>query len=182
MAWNVLPLTEGGLFEPMDMEGQQVEEDMKESGFLWAVPKKRRSVEVRLRKKFGVEKWRPFGSKMFQPKKNIISCPSCGEYHEANYLCPHCYEKVRLETQKVQEAIEQDYQRNEPIDKEMAILYEDDPRDKKEAQTIRLIEVPHKRPAWFSQNLLSKTGLNPKTETNVVEKETPPGPGTSSSS
>lgn len=58
--------------------------DIIGDGFMWAVPKTRRPVEVRLSRKFGFPEkhW-----KMLVPKKNLLMCPSCGHDYVAGLLC-----------------------------------------------------------------------------------------------
>lgn len=123
-------------------------------GLLLAVPKKRRSIAKRLSMKFGVKKWAPHGWKMIDPKTNIITCWTCGNYHEAQYLCEHCYGKNMEETQVIQKNIleELGYDIN---DKEVKVLYRGDTRND-DQENIRFVEIPKERPQWFSRNLLSK--------------------------
>lgn len=121
-------------------------------GFLLAVPKKRRSVEKRMSMRFGVKKWAPHGWKMIDPKSNIITCKTCGHFHELEYLCTNCYEKNKEETVIIQEKILKDLG-YEIRDKEVRILYSGEERNDEE---VRFVEIPKKRPSWFSRNLLSK--------------------------
>lgn len=58
--------------------------DVVGDGFLLAVPKFRRTVEKRLKRKFGSPE---YVWKMLVPKTNIIMCNDCGNYHERGYLC-----------------------------------------------------------------------------------------------
>lgn len=55
-------------------------------GILWAVPKKRVSLEKRMKKKFGIKglniKW-----KIFEPKVTLRQCSQCGCDHEIGVLC-----------------------------------------------------------------------------------------------
>ena len=121
-------------------------------GLLLAVPKKRRSVEKRMSMKFGVKKWAPHGWKMIDPKSNIVTCKTCGHFHELQYLCTNCYEKNKEETVIIQESILKDLG-YEVRDKEVRILYSGEERNDED---VRFIEIPKERPNWFSKNLLSK--------------------------
>lgn len=59
-------------------------QEFMEDGFLWAVPKTRRSVEVRTKRKYGaIEGY----CKTIIPKNDILSCIYCGHDYEKNHLC-----------------------------------------------------------------------------------------------
>jgi len=53
-------------------------------GFLWGVPKKRRTLEKRLCRKFGAKDW---VWKLYVPKTNLRICDTCGHHYEAKHLC-----------------------------------------------------------------------------------------------
>lgn len=61
--------------------------DVLGDGFLWAVPKHRRSIEKRLKRKFGHP---DYIWKMMRPKTNLRVCNVCGDDHEAGVLCRKC--------------------------------------------------------------------------------------------
>lgn len=67
----------------------------------------------------------------------------------------NCYEQVKQETDLMQEAITKEL-KLDPIDKEVAIVYEDDPKDEKLFEGKRIVEMQKERPQWFSKNLLVK--------------------------
>lgn len=54
--------------------------DLIGDGLLWAVPKSRRSLERRLKRKFGFPR-------MLIPRTNLRSCNVCGDDHEVGVLC-----------------------------------------------------------------------------------------------
>ena len=58
--------------------------DIWGEGFLWGVPKHRRTIEKRMRRKFGHP---DYFWKLLKPKTNLIMCNSCGNYYEAGILC-----------------------------------------------------------------------------------------------
>lgn len=58
-------------------------EDLVGDGFLWGVPKHRRSRERRLIRKFGLE---TFHRKML-PIRKLLTCNECGHVHEPGRLC-----------------------------------------------------------------------------------------------
>ncbi|KAK0093187.1 hypothetical protein PV326_014122 [Microctonus aethiopoides] len=139
--------------------------DIIGDGFMWAVPKTRRSVEVRLSRKFGFPEkhW-----KMLVPKKNLLMCPSCGHDHEAGLLCNHCYTRVKVETEEMQKVIV-DTLSLKPVEKEVVVLYEGETQSnlKDYWKGQRIIELPKKRPAWFHSNLLQPTTEEPSTSKDV---------------
>lgn len=152
-AFDVVPVTSSALRVPSTQDASSIINDIFD-GLLLAVPKKRRSVEQRLSRKFGVKKWAPHGWKLLDPKTNIITCATCGNYHEIQYLCENCYQQNKAETLVIQENLlkELGYDVN---DKEVRILYKGE--SKVEESDVRFVEIPKKRPNWFTKNLLSKT-------------------------
>lgn len=58
--------------------------DIIGDGFLWGVPKSRRSVEKRWKRKFGDPY---YVSKLIQPKTYLKTCNECGDDYEAGVLC-----------------------------------------------------------------------------------------------
>ncbi|XP_017122482.1 39S ribosomal protein L32, mitochondrial [Drosophila elegans] len=124
-------------------------------GMLWAVPKHRRSVEKRLKRKFGFPEynWKPLVA-----KRNIRSCLQCGHDHEMGVLCPFCYQKVLKETELMQSKI-QETLGLEPVDKEVIVLYEGEKaqQSSEELKGKRIVEMKKPRPMWFTKNLLQKS-------------------------
>ena len=59
-------------------------------GFLWAAPKKRRSLEKRLMRKYGSLDTH---YKLLIPKKDLIVCVHCGHDHKRGYLCSKSIDK-----------------------------------------------------------------------------------------
>ncbi|TDG40234.1 hypothetical protein AWZ03_013345 [Drosophila navojoa] len=129
--------------------------DLIGDGMLWAVPKHRRSVEKRLNRKFGYPEyvWKPL-----KEKRNLRSCQHCGHDHELGLLCPHCYDKVRQETQLMQDKIQAQLGL-EPVEQEVIILYEGETADQTTdaASGKRIVEMKKPRPMWFTKNLLQKS-------------------------
>lgn len=52
-------------------------------GFLWAVPKHRRTIERRLKRRFGS----PGNWKIILPRNDLAVCKTCGHDHEIGVLC-----------------------------------------------------------------------------------------------
>ncbi|EZA48062.1 hypothetical protein DMN91_005960 [Ooceraea biroi] len=145
--------------KPANRLGSRSLKEILENGILWAVPKSRRTIAKRLQRRFGVKEyvWKPH-----QAKTNILICPNCGHNYEAGLLCGHCYEKVKIETKEMQDAIQKEL-RLEPVEKDVIVLY-DGERDEKTDEfwkNQRIVEMPKKRPAWFNRNLLEPTTQEP---------------------
>lgn len=101
--------------------------DFLKDPFLWAVPKHRRSIYRRRIRRFGnLDGF----YKMLQPRTNIVSCVDCGSDKEAGRLCPVCYARVKKETQEMQDSIQKELGLS-PVDREVAIVYQNDQIDKK---------------------------------------------------
>ncbi|XP_058057209.1 large ribosomal subunit protein bL32m isoform X1 [Anopheles bellator] len=142
--------------------------DLLGDGILWAVPKHRRTVEKRHKRKYGSPDYK---LKIFTPKTHLRTCANCGSDHEVGVLCPTCYRQVRTETELMQEKIQNELGL-EPIDKEVVVLYD---REKVEHsdelwQGKRIVEMEKPRPQWFSKNLLQTT-----TEQSSEPDELKPG-------
>lgn len=135
------------------IENTSVLKQILNDGFLWAVPRNRRSVERRLTRKMG--RTQIFFRGIF-PKRNLLICNICGHYHEAHTVCGNCWKRVREETEAMQETIQKEL-KLEPVEKEVIVLYTDDnPQIKNEIKNKKIIEMPKERPEWFSKNLLIK--------------------------
>nr|CAD7406857.1 unnamed protein product [Timema cristinae] len=140
-----------------------------EDSILWAVPRHRRTLEKRLKRKYGHP---DYVYKMLKPKSNLMVCNSCGHHHEAGILCAHCYDEVRKETEEMQTKIQEGLGLS-PVEQEVVVLYEGE----KEAQIAefwqgkRIVEMNKPRPTWFSKNLLQKTTSPPSSSTDVKPSE-----------
>ncbi|CAF1016893.1 unnamed protein product [Brachionus calyciflorus] len=133
--------------------------DILDKGFVWCpTPKHRTSAEKKLTKKF-LPLPNNFITKYSRPKTNIITCLECGNHHERGTLCGKCYEKVKIETQKVHEEMfkNENFKKSHPA-KEVKFLYEDDSRENLDQITKNelFVEIPNKRPSWFTSDLVTK--------------------------
>ncbi|CAD5118182.1 DgyrCDS6911 [Dimorphilus gyrociliatus] len=125
--------------------------DIVNDSILWAVPKSRRSVERRFTRRMRFHKHFEHAT----PKKNITPCLECGNWMERGTICGHCYEKVRDETEEMQNKIPEKIRNFDAPTKEIQFHYEDDdPQIRKENKYI--VDMKKKRPTWFNANLLSK--------------------------
>ncbi|KAG4078344.1 hypothetical protein HA402_013054 [Bradysia odoriphaga] len=142
-------------------------QDLIGDGFLWAVPKNRRTIEKRWKRKYGSPE---YFLKILQPKTTLRVCNHCGHDYEVGLLCPHCYAKVRQETELMQEKIQQQLGLD-PVDKEVVVLYDGEKVDQSAEfwKGKRIVEMERPRPVWFSKNLLQKS-----TEPAATTKEVKP--------
>ncbi|XP_030376133.1 39S ribosomal protein L32, mitochondrial [Scaptodrosophila lebanonensis] len=136
------------------------------NGVLWAVPKHRRTVEKRLNRKFGYPEyvWKPL-----KVKTHLRTCNQCGHDYEVGVLCPHCYDKVRQETQLMQDKI-QEHLGLEPVEQEVIVLY-DGEKTAEASDALkgkRIVEMQKQRPMWFTKNLLQKS-TQQQSETKEVK-------------
>jgi len=74
------PSCENGVRSPVDIKSVI---DSIYDGFLLAVPKHRRSREKRAKRRFGWTKVESF----MTPKRNLVECLDCGEWHEFHTIC-----------------------------------------------------------------------------------------------
>ena len=156
--------------QPITIPGRSIK-DILNDAFLWAVPKKRRSLEKRLSRRFG---WPKYVWKPPVPKTNILMCRKCGHDHEAGLLCAHCYEIVKKETEEMQEAIQTELGLS-PVEQDVVVLYEGE--KEKVANEFwkkqRIVELPKKRPEWFDQNLLESSAKELSDDVDIPRKDTP---------
>lgn len=119
------------------------------------MPKHRRTIEKRLKRKYGVPE---YFYKMLVPKTRLRVCNQCGHDHELGLMCPHCYDKVRQETELIQEKIQNELGLS-PIEKDVIVLYDGEKNEQPAEfwQGKRIVEMEKPRPMWFGKNLLQKT-------------------------
>ncbi|KAB0800910.1 hypothetical protein PPYR_05264 [Photinus pyralis] len=139
--------------------------DILNEGFLWAVPRNRRTIEKRLKRQYGDPY---YISKLLVPKKTLRACNVCGDDHEIGILCPTCYKKVIEETRAMQDAIQNELGLK-VVENEVVVLYngEKNSTPSEYFEGKRIVEIDKPRPAWFSKNLLQSTTQQPATSTNI---------------
>ncbi|KAF4522186.1 hypothetical protein B566_EDAN007334 [Ephemera danica] len=127
-----------------------------DQGFLWAVPRNRRTIERRWKRKYGSPE---YSMKIYLPKTNLIVCNTCGHNHEIGYFCGHCYAKIAEETKAAQDAVQEKLGLS-AVDKEVVLLYDGEQASPEQANR-RVVEVKRPRPSWFSRNLLQRSTDTP---------------------
>ncbi|ESO94135.1 hypothetical protein LOTGIDRAFT_232409 [Lottia gigantea] len=120
------------------------------SNTLFAVPRNRRSKEIRRTRKMQITGHYEYAL----PKNNIVSCLECGHWHEKQTLCGNCYDKVRKETEEMQEAMGTDTLKYSQPQSEVMFLYEGEETENVKGKYV--VKVDKERPGWFSKNLLTK--------------------------
>lgn len=110
--------------------------------------------------------------KTLQPKKFLIPCSTCGNHHENGFLCPHCYDKVRKETELIKEQI-QEKLKLDPVENDVVVLYDGEKGEHASEfwEGKRIVEMKKPRPTWFSKNLLQKSTQQNATTTEVKKNE-----------
>ncbi|XP_015924415.1 large ribosomal subunit protein bL32m [Parasteatoda tepidariorum] len=136
--------------------------DILQDGFLWAVPKHRRSLERRMTRRMGL-------GKPIIPKNNLIVCEACGHFHPVHTICGNCYSKVREETEYLQNAVINEL-KLDPIEQEVKLVYENDSKNERTFEGKRIIELPKERPQWFCNNLLMKDSEIPRKKTTSINE------------
>ncbi|KAK7887130.1 hypothetical protein WMY93_026751 [Mugilogobius chulae] len=113
-------------------------------GILWmAAPKKRRTIEVNRTR-------RRSDSKLLNLKTNIEPCLECGHLKQKHILCGFCYAKVSKETANIRKQIKEMESRPFGAPAVETIVLYDGETPNVQDKDKRIIEMPRKRPAWFS--------------------------------
>ncbi|KAJ0178746.1 hypothetical protein K1T71_005521 [Dendrolimus kikuchii] len=141
--------------------------DLIGDGFLLAVPKFRRTIEKRWKRRFGSPQ---YVWKMLVPKTTINVCHECGHHYERGRLCGNCYKRVKEETEAIQAKIQEKLGGGKPIEQDVIVLYEGEnvtEKPKEFWKGKRIIEMKKERPQFFSKNLLQKSTQQPSNATDV---------------
>jgi len=148
---------------PLQRQTCQEQDSLLQRGFLWVTPRRRRTVEARLNRRFGVKEWGT--SKMIEMNKKIRVDNNTGEYFELGKLAPLTYNKIMKETKLIQQRMAESFGTGTPKDKDVVVLYKG---EKKEVpDKFRVIEMDTERPSFFSSNLMQKTRDIDGTSTTV---------------
>lgn len=136
-------------------------------GTLWGVPKKRPTIESRLRKRFGVPGY-PLNTHVIRSRSDIVTCERCGDHHEAFTICRTCYLQVKGETEKIKSEINAQTSPLEPKEKDVFLKYENENADGDTDDKFRIIEIPRPRPKWFTKNLMEKSSRSVPSSRDVI--------------
>merc|ERR1712062_68950 len=139
--------------------------DIMKDGLLWNTPKHRKSMEVRNRQRFGVQKW---GNSRFHKVNHRIRVDhKTGEYFELGKLAPKTYEKIMKETSEIKSKISDTFGAFSARDKETTILYEGESTEKEDDHNL-VVTIDKQRPTFFSRNLTEKTSVSSKSESSTT--------------
>lgn len=147
--------------------------DLIGDGFLWAVPKFRRSLEKRMKRRFGQYDPTLPGVKMPLMNQRLRECDSCGDFFDPRTICATCYNKVRKETNEIKEKIMKKIGLS-PDDKQVVVLYDGESGESQPDEFWngkRIVEMEKPRPTWFSKNLLQKSTKEVDTNTKTVKPD-----------
>lgn len=143
--------------------------DLIGDGFLWAVPKFRRSLEKRMKRRFGTP---GMHEKIHRAKEYLVECDYCGDFFEPKSICATCYNKVRTETNAIKDKIMKKIGLK-PDDKEIVVLYDGEKGETSSEfwNGKRIVEMEKPRPNWFSKNLMQKSTKEVEKATKTVKPD-----------
>lgn len=84
-----------------------------------------------------------------------MTCLECGDFHEVHAICRSCFAKVQKESEKILENIRSIWQKNQPVDKDIQVVYQGETANT--SIDKRIVEVDRPRPLWFAPNLSQKS-------------------------
>jgi len=142
----------GGMSPLQPHHQLQQEVDPLAPGFLWVTPRRRRRVEARNCRKFGNKEWGTYKLPVINRRIRVDNIT--GEYFELGKLAPKAYKRIMEETRLIQERMQDSFGTGTPKDQDVVVLYKG---EKKEVpDKLRVIEMDHERPNFFSSNLMQK--------------------------
>lgn len=96
---NLAPIScNGTLPSPVGL-GRTILDELLD-GKLWATPKRRTPHRKIWARRYGDDNWR-FGTKLWKPNKNIVTCMECGSFHEYHTICRTCFEKISKKSKEL---------------------------------------------------------------------------------
>ncbi|KAI0980909.1 hypothetical protein GJ496_002802 [Pomphorhynchus laevis] len=124
----------------------------EENSIFWTVPKCRRSISKRRFRRLIDMPGSQF-RRFSKPRNDLDVCLRCGHWYEKGRLCRVCYNIVKKETNRMQEALNTDDFRLNNLYKEVEFTYDNEqPKDKTKTE----VKLEGKRPNWFTDRLRSK--------------------------
>lgn len=143
-------------------------DDLMRESILWGVPKKRVTIEQRLKKRFGVPNY-PQCAPILRPRKDLVICERCGDHHESYTICHSCYLEVKEVTDEIKKQIKSETNPLEPKEKEILVKFQND--DRSESNDYRIVEIERARPQWWAKNLLTKSTGTAKLTNNATDRK-----------
>nr|ACO11496.1 39S ribosomal protein L32, mitochondrial precursor [Caligus rogercresseyi] len=140
-----------GVASPLARQTPNDSSEISES-ILWAVPKKRRSLEKRMTRRFGSKHW---GTSKLVPMNHRIRVDNkTGEFFVLGQLAPRTFRAVMDETQSIQKKVK-DLFGKEPKNAEVGVRYVGE--NKRFGTGTKIVEMETERPKFFSRSLVEKT-------------------------
>jgi len=135
-------------------------------GILWNTPKKRRSLEVRKRKSFGMLEWGSY--KKLRPNRRLRVDHQTGHYFELGKLEVKSFLEIMEETKAIQAKMREAFGLG-PKDKEVAVAYADETDKFGNIDGVKVVEMEKERPSFFSKQLMQKsTKAKPTDDTTTT--------------
>jgi len=133
-------------------QGAIQDDSWLKGSIMWNTPTFRRTFEKRKTRRFGAPNWGVhFGPTL---NRRIRVDNKTGEYFEIGKLAPQTYKRVMEETKKIQKKMSDTFGAGLPKDEEVMVVYKGEGTSGN--SNVRLVEMEHERPSFFSQNLLQK--------------------------
>uniref|UniRef100_A0A0X3QGE8 Large ribosomal subunit protein bL32m n=1 Tax=Schistocephalus solidus TaxID=70667 RepID=A0A0X3QGE8_SCHSO len=119
--------------------------DIFDRFILFAVPKKRHSIERRRYRKF-----LSFTMDKIKLRQDLVACQHCGTWHPRSSLCVQCYDEVRRETNALRDSLQVSNLAGLSHTQPTEFLYDHELPKRPNALHHY---VDRKRPQWFSTEL-----------------------------
>ncbi|KIH54303.1 ribosomal protein L32 [Ancylostoma duodenale] len=122
-----------------------IQEMINDMRILLGVPKHRTPKPKKQTRKFSY-------TRLLRPTTDLVTCGTCGSFHQADTICGNCYEKVRELTNEIkQKMMAYNPYKGERQDKEVFVRFPNDSVDDGVLNGKRIIEMEKERPTWFKK-------------------------------
>ncbi|XP_040577140.1 large ribosomal subunit protein bL32m [Lepeophtheirus salmonis] len=141
---------------------QEPSPSLKDS-ILWGVPKRRRSLEKRMTRRFGSKQW---GTCKLVPMNYRIQVDNnTGEFFQLGELAPRTFRYIMNETEIIQSKVKNIFGKGAK-DADVLVQYLGEKTDSFGNNKSKIIEMETERPKFFSRHLLEKSAS--KKESTMV--------------
>ncbi|CAJ0600072.1 unnamed protein product [Cylicocyclus nassatus] len=126
-------------------DSYSIQDMINDMRILLGVPKRKTPKPKKITRKFSY-------TRLLSLVKNLVTCPSCGHYHQADTICGHCYEKVHQLTNEIKrKMMSYNPYKGEKQDKEVYVKFANDEVGNGVLHGKRIIEMEKERPTWFKK-------------------------------
>ncbi|XP_071826201.1 large ribosomal subunit protein bL32m-like isoform X1 [Apostichopus japonicus] len=132
------------------LKGEQDSNPWQRTGMLWAVPKHRRTLQVRKTRRRAQER-------LFKRTDDLVACETCGHHRRIGFLCSNCLSRIREETYAIKASVKASWaenSKNNIQDKDNVVIYAGESPDGEDSNK-NFVQMKKKRPGWFQRHLLS---------------------------